>query len=155
MARIPTTIAAAALGAAGAYFLDPQQGARRRNVARDRLRSYARGGAHEAARKARHAEGVAQGAVHSGDDTKPGELDDVTLARKVETEIFRGADSPKGKVSVNAEDGIVYLRGELEGEQAERLADAARRVPGVRGVKSLLHGPGQEAPAKEEAEAQS
>jgi osmotically-inducible protein OsmY len=155
MARVSKTFIAAALGAAGAYFFDPQQGARRRNEARDKLLSKARGGARDATQKASYAEGVARGAVHSGDQTQPGELDDVTLARKVETEIFRDADAPKDKVNVNAEDGVVYLRGEVDPDQARQLAEAARQVAGVRGVKNLLHGPGEEAPAKEDAEVES
>ena len=77
----------------------------------------------------------------------PKEMDDVTLARKVESELFRDADAPKGKVSVNAENGVIYLRGELESqEQIERLAEAARQVEGVQSVKNLLHTPGTPAP---------
>ena len=38
----------------------------------------------------------------------------MTLARKVESEIFRAADAPKGAVSVNAENGVVFLRGEVD-----------------------------------------
>jgi osmotically-inducible protein OsmY len=51
---------------------------------------------------------------------------------------------------VNVEDGVVYLRGELDDpEAAERLREAASNVDGVRGVESLLHGPGEPAPTKE------
>ena len=39
MARAITTLLAAALGAAGIYFLDPQRGRRRRVLARDRYMS--------------------------------------------------------------------------------------------------------------------
>jgi osmotically-inducible protein OsmY len=156
MARIRRTIFAVTAGAAGAYFLDPEQGARRRNEAQDRARAFLRRQSREAAQKARYAEGVARGAAYSGDDTEPGELDDVTLARKVESEIFRDADVPKGKLNVNAEDGVVYLRGEVDSEdQIEALVEATRKVAGVRGVKNLLHLPGAEPPAKEEAETQS
>jgi BON domain len=73
-------------------------------------------------------------------------LDDVTLTRKVETEIFRDRDAPKGRVSVNTENGVVYLRGELEPEQIRHLVDAAGRVDGVQRVESLLHPPGTPAP---------
>jgi osmotically-inducible protein OsmY len=152
MSRITSFLFGGAVGAAAVYFLDPEQGARRRSIAIDKSRSYARQGADEAQRKATYAEGVARGAAHPGDDTQPGELDDVTLTRKVESEIFRGADAPKGQVDVNAEDGVVYLRGELDAPaQIEALAGAAARVPGVRAVKNLLHAPGEDAPTKEEA----
>ena len=74
----------------------------------------------------------------------------MTLARKVETEIFRDAEVPKGQINVNAEDGVVFLRGEVQPDLIEDLAAKARDVQGVLGVENLLHAPGQEAPAKPE-----
>lgn len=75
--------------------------------------------------------------------------DDVTLARKVESEIFRDADAPKGTVDVNAENGVVFLRGQVDREeQIQTLASAARSVDGVKDVESLLHTPGTPAPMK-------
>jgi osmotically-inducible protein OsmY len=65
--------------------------------------------------------------------------DDVTLTRKVESEIFRPADAPKGKVAVNAENGVIFLRGTLDSrEQVEELATLAAAVDGVKGVENLL-----------------
>lgn len=70
----------------------------------------------------------------------PSDLNDPALARKVESEIFRGDDVPKGSINVNAENGVVYLRGEAGSpEQVEQLGKAARAVGGVRDVKNLLH----------------
>jgi osmotically-inducible protein OsmY len=87
-------------------------------------------------------------ATHLSEEEKP-QPDDVTLARKVESEIFRGADVPKGQINVNAVDGVVYLRGELEQpDLIKDLESQARNVQGVQGVENLLHAPGQEAPAK-------
>jgi osmotically-inducible protein OsmY len=52
-------------------------------------------------------------------------------------------------VSVNVEDGVVYLRGQLDDHDAiERLRDAAGKVEGVRAVESLLHTPDEPAPTK-------
>src|SRR5215207_7890692 len=42
---------------------------------------------------------------------RPKDLDDVTIARKVESVIFRGQGVAKGKVDVNVADGVVWLRG--------------------------------------------
>ena len=82
------------------------------------------------------------------EEPKP-QPDDITLARKVETEIFRGPDVPKGKINVNAENGIVVLRGEAETpEMIEDLAKKARDVQGVRDVENLLHVPGVLPPAR-------
>jgi osmotically-inducible protein OsmY len=89
-----------------------------------------------------------QRATHLRERPKP-QPDDATLARKVETEIFRPAEVPKGKIDVNAEDGVVYLRGEADTpEMISELAGQARKVQGVRDVQSLLHLPGEPAPTK-------
>jgi hypothetical protein len=70
---------------------------------------------------------------------KPG-MDDVTLARKVESEIFRGRGPSKATVNVNVVDGVVWLRGEVKRpEQSRRLEEKARSIPEVRGVENLLH----------------
>jgi osmotically-inducible protein OsmY len=43
-------------------------------------------------------------------------------------------------VSINAERGVVYLRGRLDStEQIDALVRATGGVDGVKGVKSLLH----------------
>ena len=134
----------AAIGAAAAWFLDPNDGTRRRNVVRDKTMKYARRGKEEAARKATYAGETVKGkatAVAPGTGREPvGErLNDPALKAKVESELFRDPDSPKGQVSVNVEDGVVYLRGELDDEaKIEGLREAAARVEGVRGVESLL-----------------
>ena len=154
MSKFSSFVLGAALGAGGYFFLDPQHGKRRQNTARDKALKYARLGRQEAARKAEYAAGVAKGAVQEqmpGGAEKPAtSLNDAALARKVETEIFRPDDAPKGKVSVNAEDGVVYLRGEVDQqEMIDRLGEEARKVEGVKGVKNLLHVPGAPAPMKE------
>jgi hypothetical protein len=48
-----------AVGAAGAWFFDPDNGARRRNVSRDRVAAFFRQRRSEAERQARYAQGVA------------------------------------------------------------------------------------------------
>lgn len=68
------------------------------------------------------------------------DMDDKTLARKVESTIFRGADAPKGKVNVNVVDGVVELRGEVKRPEEIRALEAATRtIPEVRDVRNLLH----------------
>lgn len=135
----------AAVGAAAAWFLDPNDGTRRRHVVRDKTMKYARRGKEEAARTATYAGETVKGkatAVAPGTEREPASerLNDPALQAKVESEIFRDPDAPKGRVSVNVEDGVVYLRGELDDEaKIEGLREAAARVEGVRGVESLLH----------------
>ena len=72
---------------------------------------------------------------------------DVTLARQVESELFREEHAPKGQISVNAANGVVQLRGQVEQpELIDELVQRAHSVQGVRDVENLLHLPGQEAP---------
>jgi osmotically-inducible protein OsmY len=81
---------------------------------------------------------------------EPKDFDDVTLARKVETELFRDPDVPKGQIDVNAEGGVVYLRGEVRTpELIDDLLERARSVHGVREVESLLRLPGTEPQVRE------
>jgi osmotically-inducible protein OsmY len=144
-------VAGAAAGATAQYFLDKQSGARRRNTALDQAKSLARRQAQEVAAKADYAAGQAKGKVAAmkptpSDDRKLDELGDAALARKVETEIFRADDAPKGKVDVNAENGVVFLRGEVEQAWIEQLGREAEQVTGVKAVRNLLHPPGTPAP---------
>jgi hypothetical protein len=132
--------------------MDPSEGKRRRHLVRDRALATLRRGKRQAAREAEYAAGHARGAVHAvTPQTAPREpLDDVTLTRKVESEIFRAADAPKDRVSVNTEHGVVYLRGEVtRREEIDDLVSAARKVEGVDRVESLLHLPGEPAPMKQ------
>jgi osmotically-inducible protein OsmY len=152
MSRFITLLLGAAAGAAAAHFLDPDSGARRRSQLKDKTGSKARTGATKAVGTASAAASKAKGAAMSAapsaiKPTRVEDADDVTLARKVETEIFRPADAPKGDVSVDVQDGVAYLRGTVDEEWISRLADEARKVEGIKGVKNLLHRPGTPAPA--------
>ena len=53
-------------------------------------------------------------------------LNDPALARKVESEIFRGEEIPKGEISVNAEYGVIYLRGQIADPRRWRSSSSAR-----------------------------
>jgi hypothetical protein len=78
------------------------------------------------------------------------DLNDPALAHKVESEIFRADDAPKGSVNVNSENGVIYLRGEVDTqERIDSLGSAARKVSGVKEVKNLLHLPGDQAKTKD------
>src|SRR4051794_23792576 len=80
---------------------------------------------------------------------QPKPLDDVTITRKVETEIFRGSKVNKGKISVNTADGIVWLRGEAKNpEQVKELEAKAAAIPEVKRVENLLHLPKTPAPTR-------
>ena len=142
-----TFVAGAAVGAGAAYLLDNRSGAQRRQE----LAAAARRRKRDVESTARGAQATAQGVVAkaqhaaAGGDTAP--ADDITLARKVETEIFRPEDAPKGRVNVQAIDGVVELRGQVDDpSMIDDLERRTRSVTGVRDVRNLLHLPGQMPP---------
>jgi hypothetical protein len=80
---------------------------------------------------------------------RPKDLDDVGLARKVETIIFRDESVPKGDIDVNAADGVVWLRGTAKTpEMIKALEQQTAAIPEVRQVENLLHLPKTPAPTR-------
>ena len=140
------------LGTLGALFFDPQEGRRRRAMLVDRSAALFRRTGRRAERAGRgvgvRVSGMSQQVQHLKEEPK--DFDDVTLARKVETEIFRDADVPKGQIDVNVQEGVVQLRGEVPNpDMLNDLVAKTRNVQGVRDVESLLHLPGTPAPMHE------
>jgi hypothetical protein len=139
----------AAIGAAAAYFLDPDNGRDRRTLAARRLqafRSRSAGSGRHASRVASYFGGTRQfmGRFSTPDSSDP---NDPTLVQKVETEVFRDPEIPKGQININAEDGMVVLRGQLDDpDQILRVEESVRAIPGVEGVENLLHLPDTPAP---------
>jgi hypothetical protein len=79
-------------------------------------------------------------------------MDDVTLTRKVETELFRDSKTLKGKIDVNAVDGVVWLRGEVKNPAQSKAVEAkVRSIPEVQDVENLLHLPKTPAPTRQKA----
>lgn len=141
---------ASALGATTMYLVDPEQGRRRRAMVRDRVAAGFRAGFRGLGRRARATAADTYGVAQQIQHVKPEEWsvpNDATLAQRVESELFRDAEIPKGQINVNAEAGIVVLRGELERpEQIRSIEQAVSSMPGVRGVHNLLHLPGTPVP---------
>ena len=98
-------------------------------------------------RYAGKAKGIATN-VAPGTGREPAEerLNDPALASKVESEVFRDDALPKGNISVNAEYGVIYFRGEVPSQEVmDELTTRARAVDGVRAVENLTHLPGEPA----------
>jgi BON domain len=146
-ATMAALFVAGGIGALAEYFFfDRQHGARRRHIVRDRTRAALRRRSRDAVRRAKYLEGVAEGVAYKAAHAVPGigghkePPDDVTLAQKVESIAFRKAGVPKGRVSVNSDNAVIYLRGQLESDgQIEELVRAIHAIEGVNGVKNLLH----------------
>jgi BON domain len=145
-ARLAALLAAAGLGALAEYFfLDRQHAVRRRHLVRDRARATVRRRAQASVRRTKYLEGVAEGIAHTPAHAlrrvraRKETPDDVTLAQKVRSTAFRKAHVPKEHVSVNAEKGTVFLRGQLDDEQSiHALVRMVASVEGVREVKNML-----------------
>jgi osmotically-inducible protein OsmY len=147
--RVGITLLAGAVGATVAFFLDPVSGKRRRHLVRDKVGSALRGARERAARRSRYLQGHATGALEEARRAGTVRIpeNDQTLAHKVESEAIGYAGIPSGRVNVNAEKGVVILRGQVDTPgDARRLEKLVREVDGVRGVENLLHTPGTSAP---------
>jgi osmotically-inducible protein OsmY len=144
--RAASAVGAAALGAGVMYLGDPVSGGRRRAMARDRLMATFRSMGRFGHGLGAQTHGVVQHAKHlqPEDWSVP---NDATLTQRVESELFRDPEIPKGRINLNAEAGFVVLRGELDSpEQVCDIAAKAERIPGVRGVRNLMHTTGTPAP---------
>jgi BON domain len=146
-------VAGALVGVGLEFLFDPRVGHRRRTYLRDRVVGTARRRVRRSRRFARMlgAYGRGYGArLFHGRPADRIQPDDVTLAHKVETELFRPADVPKGQININVQHGIVQLRGEVPKlEMIDDLVEKARHIAGVLEVENLLHLPGTPAPMHE------
>jgi osmotically-inducible protein OsmY len=145
-------LAGALVGAGGAYFLDPQLGRGRRTRAIDMAGARFRRIEHEIGRKRRYLEGRVEGVTHvlDLDADEPRDMDDRTVVDRIRSEVD-AVRRAEGKVLVDAVDGIVTLRGQVDASDAEAIERGVRGVPGVKGVRDLLHTPDRPAPNKQQA----
>ena len=142
--------AGSVVGAGVMYFFDPAQGRRRRAQARDRSFAAVRHGGRRLGKTARRRLSDLAGYANRLGHWRPGEAaapNDAALVQRVQSVVFRDRDLAKGRINVNAEDGVVVLRGALDRpEQIRELEDKVRQVDGVTDVKSHLHLPHTPAP---------
>lgn len=136
-------------GAIAAFLLDPTRGRSRRAQLLDQGGAMIRRTGRRAERAIRGAGATASGAMAAIQHREPsgtGAIDDVTLRARAETELFRDPAVPKGTINVNAERGILVLRGEVPStELRDRLTSQAERIDGVWSVHNLLRVEGEEA----------
>ncbi len=124
-ARIVAFAGGVAVGALAAFLLDPLLGRTRRARLAD------------------------QAVARYG--TEGYDANDVTLARKVESELLGRPDVPKGSVLVNVEQGRVVLRGRVDRpELRDDLTRLVLATDGVDEVENLVHLPGESSETTEE-----
>lgn len=144
-------LGAVGVGAALAYYLDPDRGARRRNMVRDKL-VHARARAGDAiGTTARDLGNRARGLVaETRSRFSSHDADEPVLVARVRTALGRVASHPKAiDVTAEGEGGRVTLSGVALRSEAEKILDAARGVPGVNEVYDQLelHETGEGIPA--------
>jgi len=144
-------VGGSAAGAALMALFDPVRGKARRARLVSQAGGFARRRARRMGRLGRRVvsdiEGYRDRVTYGrrGDYIAP---NDVTLEQKVESEVMGRSDVPRGIV-VNAEDGVIVLRGQVESEdQIEMVERLVRQVDGVRDVENLLHVKGTIPPNK-------
>jgi BON domain len=149
-------IAGGVIGAIAVYLFDPQQGKGRRALLMQWSAARVRRGARMAGQLGRYTGNIASAAPQRVVSIRSGQPrqtpDDMTLRDRVESEVFRDPDIPKGQINFDVNAGIVTIRGEVD--NAFRIATiekAVFNVSGVAGVENLLHVGGTPAPNKAEA----
>ena len=152
--RLPV-MTGAIVGAAVVYLFDPEKGRARRALLADWLGARARRGWRTvnqiSARTGTTAAAFPQRMVQLR-SMRPRPADDLTLRDRVESEVFRNPDLPKGQINLDVESGVVTIRGQVENAyQIANVEKAVLKVPGVAGVENLLHVDGTPAPNKSES----
>jgi osmotically-inducible protein OsmY len=144
--------AGGAAGAALTALFDPVRGKARRARVRDQTSAFLRRRGSTVGRFGRKVGSDFQGFRERQMYGRSGEYvapNDATLEQKVESEVLGRADVPKGSILVNAEDGVIVLRGEVDSqEQIDHVESLVRKVDGVIDVANLLHVKGTPPPNK-------
>ncbi len=134
------TLAAAAIGAAAAYWLDPDQGAGRRARTRSQLAARGRDLMSAGSDKLEYQKGVAKGVMHdvAGAFRPEREFDDSELVQKVRSEAvgpWMQRTGHMGNIEVAVESGEVTLSGSID--DPDKRQTLLRLVENVEGVLSV------------------
>jgi osmotically-inducible protein OsmY len=148
MRKLLSGLLGATVGAAVAFLFDPDRGRARRARLMDQSAGMLRHGWRGAGRQGRLLGARVSGGLSAMRASgRPAEqANDATLKDRVESELLRDPKIPKGALNINAEQGIVVLRGEVPDEKMrEKIESRASQVRGVWYVENLLHLPGEPA----------
>ena len=154
---LPMLVFGTVTGAFFMFMLDPREGRRRRALVRDRIahlrRVMTRDVPARVEKRGRFFRGVARGIVHETTDVLPFNghrlVDNETLVARVRSEVLRDERIKAGEIHLDAYEGCVTLRGQLEHpESIRRLVHDTAHIDGVREVRNFLHLPGTPPPNK-------
>jgi len=131
-------IACLALGVGAMYFLDSNDGARRRAVFRDKFLSAFGRMATSLERQGRNIWNRANGMMHEARSSfSSEEVDDRTLTERIRAQVGRYVDNA-GAIEVQCVQGRATLRGPIQASQLNRLLKGIRGVRGVSGIDNQL-----------------
>jgi osmotically-inducible protein OsmY len=130
------------LGVGLAYYLDPQNGKRRRRMVVDRAASVARRLGRLAGKKARYAAGRGRG-VAAGVEGKlssdPVATDDATVLQRIRSDALRDVGLSTKEIDVDVRDGVATVEGTVDSTAlGDDLVARVRAVPGVKDVDSKI-----------------
>lgn len=149
--RLRWLLVGAGFGAVVYYFLDPVSGRSRRSETAQQaaagVREPLQKAEEELEKQATVARDRAEGLAKEATSASSPPDDDRTLVNKVRSEALGGDEWQDVTINVNAINGVVTLRGELEDrDRIEKAIGAVQDVSGVERVESYLHVPGDQAP---------
>lgn len=127
------SLSGAILGAAAMYMLDPQQGNRRRALARDKAMRGGRLLLREARKRAKDMANRAygQGAeLVSGMRDRRSDIDDQRLVERVRAQLGHVCGHP-GSLDVTARDGVVTVSGPVMRGEARKIENRLRETRGI------------------------
>ncbi|WP_459614467.1 BON domain-containing protein [Bordetella sp. 2513F-2] len=128
--------AALAAGAAAMYYLDPESGARRRALVRDKVSA----GRHQVERRARARTRYVADRIHGAAARLQGGREvesDAQLEGRVRSRLGRMV-SRAGAIHVTAAEGCITLEGSILADEHERLVSAVAAMDGVTAVDDRL-----------------
>ncbi len=130
-------IAGLAVGAAGMYLFDPEQGRRRRALVRDQALSRTRHVQRSARSTLHDLRNRARGVRHQWGGMRQDQIPDRVLAARVRSKLGRYSAHPR-PIEVWAHAGTVELRGPVLASECEELLRVVGRMRGVREVRDRL-----------------
>lgn len=127
------------LGAAVGYFLDPENGKRRRRLLKDKARHYRRIGASNARKALADAENRVRGVVAEVRSRvgEEGDVPDDLLEQRVRSRLGHLLTHPRA-VEVTVEQGFVTLTGAVLESEVDHAIRDLRTLPGVHRVEDRL-----------------
>ncbi len=139
------------IGAVAMFVFDPQNGRRRRSLARDQAikarNTIDRAVTEDLPKRAEYVAGFAEGAKHrirgiAEGGSNPVPENERVLIDRVMSTVFGDPDVPKGSVNVDASGTTVFLRGSVDDDETAReIEKRVRDVAGVDDVVNLINQP--------------